>query len=70
MLNSFVLTSRYEKERFVLSVAKLLLVSRLITEVDGRTEQYDFWQYMECSPAMHNMNEEMGCVCPRWRPTD
>ena len=38
--------------------------------IAGKREEYAFVQYLECTPSLDNIDDELGCVCLRWATED
>lgn len=66
----FVSIAGDEEDGSMLWVARLLLLFRLTSQTEIGGTEYLFLQYMACTPAMYEVDKELGYVRLRWSSTD
>lgn len=70
MQNSFELTVGVGKERYVLWLPIMLPLFGLRIQTDKSGANYVFLQYINCTLALNEMDEDLGYVCPSQSTTD
>lgn len=70
MRNSLVFVPGIVEDRSVYTVARVLLLFRLKSHKDSGGIKDVFVQYMDCTSALDETDEELSCVCLRWSGTE
>lgn len=70
MRSRFMLIPGNEECRSVLSVATVLLFSRLSSHKNIDGTEYVLSQYRECTLEPVEVKEELCCTCMKWGTTD